>query len=192
MNTKHKFTKFWNFLKKDTWQSWIVSIILIIVFIKLIFFPTLSLITKTPLPLVVVESCSMYHESNFDEWWDKNKAWYESREISKTDFKSFNSKNGLNKGDIILVLGKEDYNIGDIIIFTAPTKHPLIHRIVTTSPISTKGDNGKTNPDQLSIEKNIPKNTILGRATIKIPLLGWIKLIFFEPFRPARDRGICK
>lgn len=189
MLIKQKIKKFWDFLKKDTWQSWLVSIILIITFIKLIFFPALSLLTGTSLPLVVVESCSMYHETSFNEWWTKNSAWYEPRNIYESNFKSFSFKNGLNKGDIILVLGKKDYNVGEVIIFTAPTKHPLIHRIISKNPFETKGDH---NANQLSIEKNIEKEAIVGKATVKIPLLGWIKLIFFEPFREATQKGFCR
>ena len=189
MNLKIELKKFWRFLKQDTWQSWLVSVILIIVFIKLIFFPTLSFITGAPLPLVVVESCSMYHESNFEEWWNKNQAWYESVKINKTEFESFSFKNGLNKGDIIFVLGKNNYKGGDIIIFEAQTKYPLIHRIIEKEPISTKGDH---NTQQLSIEQNIKDKAILGKAALRIPLLGWIKLIFFEPFRPEQQRGLCK
>ena len=186
---KSPIKKFWEFLKADTWQSWLVSIILIVLFIKFLFFPGLSLLTSSPLPLVVIESCSMYHESGFEEWWSKNSQWYESKNISSSDFESFYSHNGMNKGDIILVLGKKDYTIGDVIIFQAPTKHPLIHRIVTTNPISTKGDH---NTAQLSIEKDIQKRDILGKSSFRVPLLGWIKLIFFEPFRPASERGFCK
>jgi len=74
MQTKEILTKFWKFLNEDSWQSWIVSLILIVLFIKLILFPGLSYLTGSSLPLVVVESCSMYHESNFDSWWDKNAA----------------------------------------------------------------------------------------------------------------------
>ena len=188
MSLTKNIKSFLNFLKKDTWQSWLVSIILIVIFIKFIFFPVLSLITNSSLPLVVIESCSMYHESNFEEWWGKNSEWYNSRDISKLEFNSFNFKNGLNKGDIILVLGKKEYVKGDVIIFTAPTEHPIIHRIVVSSPLSTKGDN---NLDQLEIEKNISQNAIIGKATIRIPLLGWIKLIFFEPFKTAQQRGLC-
>jgi|SRR3989338_698672 len=188
MTFVYDIKKFWRFLKEDSWQSWLVSIILIIIFIKLIFFPILSLITSTSLPLVVVESCSMYHESSFEEWWNKNSAWYGSKNIQKSDFESFPLKNGLNKGDIVFVLGKENYNEGDIIIFKAPTKHPLIHRVITTNPISTKGDH---NTNQLDIEIGINKEDIIGKAAFKIPLLGWVKLIFFEPFRPANQRGLC-
>ncbi len=186
---KHPLKKFWKFLKEDTWQSWIVSIILIILFIKIIFFPGLSLLTGSSLPLVVIESCSMYHESSFEEWWNKNSAFYGLKDIEKSDFEQFNYKNGLNKGDIILVLGKDNYNIGDIIIFNAEAKYPLIHRIISTDPISTKGDH---NFNQLNIEKEIPESAIIGKAGLRIPLLGWIKLIFFEPLRPASQRGFCR
>ncbi len=189
MSFLYQIKKFWNFLKEDTWQSWIVSIVLIILFIKLIFFPVLSFITGSSLPLVVVESCSMYHESGFEEWWSKNAEWYIDKDISKSNFEAFSFKNGLNKGDIILVIGKENYEIGDVIIFNAPTKHPLIHRIIGKNPIETKGDH---NTDQLSIEKNILEDSVLGKATLKIPLLGWIKLIFFEFFRPAGQKGLCR
>ena len=185
----NQIKKFWNFLKKDTWQSWIVSVILIIVFIKFIFFPVLSLLTGSPLPLVVIESCSMYHESNFEEWWNKNSEWYNGKDIQKSEFESFSFKNGLNKGDIIFVIGKKDYKIGDVIIFTAPTEHPIIHRLIESSPIATKGDH---NFDQLEIEKNISKDAIIGKAAIRIPLLGWIKLIFFELFRSPNQRGFCR
>ena len=111
--------KFWHFLKQDTWLSWFVSLVLIIVFIKFIFFPVLSLITGASLPLVVVESCSMYHESSFDPWWESNAKWYQSQGISKSDFESFPFKNGLNKGDIIFVWCRSSPDLGDIIIFNA-------------------------------------------------------------------------
>ncbi len=183
--------KFWQFLKADTWQSWIVSIILVIVLIKFILFPVLSLVTGTPLPLVVVESCSMYHETDFDSWWDQNRVWYESRNITKAEFESYSLHNGLNKGDIVIVWGYSQKNKGDIIIFSSTqTQYPVIHRIVSTSPLETKGDH---NPDQLiGIENNINQDQVLGKAVGKIPALGWIKLIFFEPFQSPDNRGFCK
>ncbi len=188
MQIKQLLKKFWNFLQKDTWQSWIVSLILILIFIKFIFFPFLSLITGSSLPLVVVESCSMYHETSFENWWSSNSAFYESKNIELSDFQSFPFKNGLNKGDIILVWGYSDYKLGDIIIFQAPTPNPLIHRLISLSPTETKGDH---NSGQLEIEKNIEENKIIGKSIAKIPLVGWLKLVFFEPFRPASQRGLC-
>jgi len=52
----------------------------------------------------------MYHETNFEDWWTKNSGWYESKEISYEDFKKFPFKSGLNKGDIIFVWGRGEYN----------------------------------------------------------------------------------
>jgi signal peptidase I len=196
MPLKESLSKFWNFLKEDSWQSWIVSLILIIVIIKFIFFPTLSFITGTSLPLVVVESCSMYHESDFETWWSQNAVWYTSRNITKEQFQSFTMKNGFNKGDILLVRGAKQPQIGDIIIFTAATAHPVIHRIVNLDPIGTKGDHnsGQLRKEIQGIdETNISQDQIIGKASIKVvPLLGWIKLIWFEPSRPASERGFCK
>jgi len=193
--------KFWAFLKEDTWQSWIVSLILIVVLIRFIFFPLLSFVTGSPLPLVVVESCSMYHESNFEEWWQSNNAWYEERNIDQQTFENFPYKNGLNKGDIIFVWGRSEPKRGDIIIFEpnseARASHPIIHRVVTLDPLATKGDHNsqqlsRNNNVQQIDETHIRESQVLGKSVFKIPLLGWIKLVFFEPLRSADQRGFCK
>ncbi|MFH1425606.1 MAG: hypothetical protein ABIG28_02665 [archaeon] len=193
--------RFGAFLKEDTWPSWIVSLILLVAIIKFIFFPALSFITSSPLPLVVIESCSLYHGASFDSWWNSNGVWYENKGITKSDFESFHYKNGLNKGDIIFVWGRTDYNIGDIIVFqpnpeaTAP--HPIIHRIIQENPFGTKGDHNFgqltfANSPQKIDETSIPEEKIFGKATFKVPLLGWIKLVFFEPFRESQERGFCR
>ena len=196
---KEQLKKFWEFLKKDTWQSWLVSLILIVVFIKLIFFPTLSLLTNSPLPLVVVESCSMYHETDFDSWWQSNKEWYESRGITEEQFKEFAFKSGLNKGDIIFVYNRGEVEIGDIIIFDSglgESIHPIIHRVISLNPTATKGDHNRQqltgNTESRFIdETKIPQEKIIGRSVGKIPIIGWVKLIFFEPFRAEQERGFC-
>jgi len=197
MTLKESIKKFWGFLKEDSWQSWIVSIILIIILIKFIIFPALSLVTGTALPLVVVESCSMYHPSDFNSYWTAHGAWYEAHNISKADFESYGFNNGINKGDIILVTGYSKIKEGDIIIFNANSNsimYPIIHRVVSLNPIETKGDNNNIpGAEQISgIETNIKQNQIIGKSIIRIPYLGWIKLIFFEPFKPANQRGFCK
>src|SRR3989344_6864517 len=198
MSFKDSLRKFWNFLKEDSWQSWIVSLVLLIILIKFVLFPTLSFITSSPLPLVVVESCSMYHKSSFDDWWVNNFEWYENHNISNFQLKSFSFKNGLNKGDIIFVWGRSSYNLGNIIIFTpnsdSSAHHPIIHRLISTTPLETKGDHNSAqltpnNNRQKIDETSIQKENIIGKAVFKIPILGWIKLIFFEPFRPADQRG---
>ncbi len=188
-NLKEGIKKIWKYLQKDTWDSWLVSLILVFIIIKFVFFPLLSLATGTSLPLVVVESCSMYHETSFNGWWTANSAWYDANDIAASEFKSYSMHNGLNKGDIILVWGHSNYNKGDIIIFSAPTKYPIIHRIISESPLSTKGDH---NLGQLDVEKDIQEEVIIGKAVVKIPLLGWLKLVFFEPFKAPEQRGFCK
>lgn len=186
----HGLQKFWRFLKQDTWQSWIVSLVLAFIFIKFIFFPILSWGFATKLPLVIVESCSMYHSSNdFDSWWTSNGGWYENRGISKADFEKMSFHNGLNKGDIVFVTGRGGYNVGNILIFNSNYQYPLIHRLIRTEPFDTKGDN---NPSQLPAELDIQTGEIVGKAWGKIPGLGWIKLIFFEGTKPEGQRGFCK
>src|SRR3989344_4635450 len=192
MAFKQSIKKFWDFLQEDNWKSWIISLVLLIILIKFIFFPVLSFITSSSLPLVVVESCSMYHESYFDEWWGDKYVWYKENNVSKEQFKEFSYKNGLNKGDIIFVWGRSEYKKGDVIIFEpnieATARYPIIHRIVTYNPYGTKGDHNikqltRNNNFQNIDETSIPPENIIGKSAFKIPLLGWIKLIFFEPFR---------
>lgn len=193
----NRIQKFWHFLQQDTWQAWLASLVLIVIIIKFVFFPLLSLAAGTSLPLVVVESCSMFHSSSFDSWWLGNAAWYEEHNISLADFQKFSLKNGLSKGDIILVK-KRPIKQGSIIIFQPDTKttYPIIHRVISENPLGTKGDN---NPEQLSSANNIQrvdetsidKNKIIGTAFGKIPALGWVKLIFFEPLKQPGQRGFC-
>ncbi len=201
MTLKENIIKVWEFLNEDSWQSMLVSVILIILFIKLIFFPVLSLITGSSLPLVVVESCSMYHGNNINTWWNSYSGWYDYKNISKKTFISFPFLNGLNKGDIIFVSKPKNLKEGDVIIFTtgsnSTSRYPIIHRIISLNPIQTKGDN---NRDQLRgsnnlggvDETNISENQLVGKAIFRIPSVGWIKLIFFEPFRNPEGRGFCK
>ena len=195
--------KFYKFLQEDSWQSWIVSLILIVIFIKLIFFPGLSLITQSPLPLVVVESCSMYHQTNnIENWWNSNGPWYKDKNISQENFSKFSFKNGLNKGDIILLTNYNEPKIGEIVIFQpnsgSTAKNPIIHRVVVSGDTyETKGDNnpfqfdGANNNQNLS-EIDITSSQILGKSLIKIPLIGWLKLIFFESSRATNQRGLCR
>lgn len=184
------FKRSWQFLKEDSWQSWIVSLVLMYLVIKYVLFPVFSLVFGTPLPLVVVESCSMYHETDYDSWWGQNSLWYGSvRNISGEQFDSFPFKNGLNKGDIVFLYGKSDYKLGDIIVFRSNYTYPLIHRVVSLVPLATKGDH---NPGHLSEELNIDRSMVLGHAVLRIPALGWFKLIFFEGFKPRESRGFCR
>ncbi len=191
---KKKIKKAWNWLwYSDSLLSWIVSLIIAFILVKFVFFPFLSLVLGTSLPLVVVESESMKHpqagfvgnviglEDSFELWWQSQGDWYEDRNIEKSQASEWPLKTGFDKGDIMLVWGRGNLEIGDVIIFNANAKHPIIHRIVDIDKnkgvIETKGDN---NIAQLHDEKSITENAVIGEAVFRVPKLGWIKLVFVE------------
>jgi hypothetical protein len=145
------------------------------------------------LPLVIVESCSMHHyENGFGKIFAAGNVYSENN-ISQSDTKNWVFQDGFNKGDIIFVTAADNIKVGDVIIFNAGAQYPLIHRVVKIdeSVYSTKGDNYLTNSKQLSVEKQISKNQIVGKAVFRIPYAGWVKLIFYEFSRPANERGFC-
>ncbi len=199
---KQGLSKFWDIVwKDDSPKGWVISIIVLFIFIKLIFFPILNLATGTQLPLAIVESCSMYHQgdlfSNYNKWWERHEEKYSNFKITKQEFDKFKFKKGFTKGDILFITGVKPQNIkiGDIIIFNAGYSNPIIHRVISIKKeqgkyyFSTLGDN---NNKQLLIEKTISEDQIIGKAQIKlIPYLGWVKLIFFEPKKNPSQRGLC-
>jgi len=180
------------FLQEDSWASFGVTLLLAFVIIKFIFFPGLSLITGTSLPLVIVESCSMYHhEDGFDNTFESDV--YGDFGISIEDTANWIFQNGFSKGDVIFVVGAKNIEVGDVIIFNGGAQHPLIHRVVKADEIySTKGDNYKTNAKQLDSEKSISEEQLIGKALFKVPFIGWAKLIFFESGKSERARGLCQ
>jgi signal peptidase I len=195
--------KFWFILwKDDSLKGWFFSIIFLFIFIKFIFFPGLSLVTGTSMPLAIVESCSMYHQgnllSNFDAWWGRHDTKYSDFTINDLDFKSFPLKNGFNKGDILFIVkaNPDKLKVGDIIIFNAGQRNPIIHRIIEIKDtpdgkiFSTIGDN---NNGQFAMEKSITEDMLVGKATIKMaPYLGWIKLVIYDWQKPVSERGFCE
>src|SRR3989338_1662781 len=174
--------KIWHWIwNSDSFLSWIIALILIFLFVKFIFFPTLSLLMGTPLPLAGVESSSMDHQvvkdergtyticghdygdknrnyKDFNEYWNICGKWYEDNGITKEKFSQFQLKNGFKKGDIVIVWGRFKPKVGDIIIFKpnedSLAPRPIVHRIVRIQDgvIETKGDH---NEEQLHKENNI-------------------------------------
>ncbi|MFH1238354.1 MAG: hypothetical protein ABIH79_00045 [archaeon] len=191
-NLKRYWEKFWNFLHEDSWISFAVTLLLAFIIIKFVFFSGLSFVTGTSLPLVIVESCSMYHhEAGFEKIFES--SVYEDYGITLEDTSDWDFKNGINKGDMIFVVAADNIKIGDVIIFNGGTTNPLIHRVIQVEDTySTKGDNYKTNSKQLLSEKVIEEDRIIGKALFKVPVIGWTKLIFFEWTRVPNDRGLCK
>ena len=196
--TKEKLKRLYEFIwKEDTLASWVVSLILIFLIVYFIFFPLLSLIMGSPMPLVVVESTSMHHpggfientlglESSFGQWWEGKKEWYIERNINYSRARGWPLRTGLEMGDIVAVVGANQLEIGDIIIFRANKRHPVIHRIIDIEKedgrtiYQTKGDN---NRDQIPTERKILKNQIIGKAIFRIPKVGWVKLGQVEIFK---------
>lgn len=176
-----RIKKTWHWIwYSDSVLSWIVALIIIFIFVKYIFFPVLSLIMGTSLPLAGVESSSMDHQIihdesgtynlcgttfthdtvsyiSFDEYWRICGEWYEEHHISKDTFSNFHLKNGFKKGDIVIVWGRFTPKVGDIIIYKPNTDslapRPIVHRIISIEDerVATKGDH---NREQLTAKNN--------------------------------------
>ena len=189
-NIRDYLKKLWDFLwNDDSLLSWLVNIVLAFVLIKFIVYPGLGLLLSTSHPVVAVVSESMEHTGGFDDWWIKNKEWYEENEIIKGEFEKFRFKNGFNKGDIMVLKGKNvrDIDVGETIVFQSGKPDPIIHRVVKKREengelfFQTKGDNNPRSLENgLIDETNIKEEQIIGTALVRIPLLGYIKIGFVE------------
>ncbi|MGC8940483.1 MAG: hypothetical protein ACP5JY_00365 [Candidatus Nanoarchaeia archaeon] len=174
--------KIWHFLAhEDSLASLIADLLIVLFLSKYIIYPLIGLALGTSFPFVVVVSSSMDHyNKDFDNWWEANKAWYLERNITKEQFQAFPFKDGFKKGDVFVVRGIKNISVGDVIIYTIPSqKDPIIHRVVNKSEdyYETKGD---ANQGQFGFEKVVLPSQIKGKAVIKIPYLGWIKVGLFE------------
>jgi len=182
--------KTWWFIWEDNsiW-SWLVNIILAFVLIKFIVYPGLGFLLGTSYPIVAVVSSSMEHDGNFNNWWTSQEKWYLEHDISKNQFANFGFKNGFNKGDIMVLYGKkpDKIEIGGVIVFKSKRPDPIIHRVVKKWELDgeyyfqTKGDHNVDSIRSTSLdETNINEEQYLGKAVIRIPLLGYIKIWFVE------------
>lgn len=204
---KKSFKKVWNFIwhSNSIW-SWIVNIILAFIIIKFIVYPLLGLVLATSHPIVAVVSESMEHDQSFDQWWLSQNQWYEKEGITKEVFQTFPYQNGFNKGDIMVLYGKDPgkIEVGDILVFDARQANPIIHRVVLKWYLQgeyhfkTKGDHnlnsiqnyvntrgqplGKDVPGAIEIldETDISENEVIGIGVLRIPFLGWIKVLFTD------------
>jgi len=194
---KKQLKNVWYFIWEDNsiW-SWIVNIILAFVLIKFVVYPGLGFLLTTSHPVVAVVSGSMEHNNlGFDNWWESNKNWYLENEINKDKFETFSLKNGFNKGDIIFLVGRDpkDIEIGNIIVFNSNKQDPIIHRVVKKMQdgggiyFQTKGDNNKDSIKNEALdETDLREDVIIGKAVIRIPLLGYIKIWFVDLIKIIR------
>ncbi len=189
----------------NSFLSWIVNVVLAFVLIKFIVYPGLGLILGTNFPIVAVVSgsmehnvvfndylnkyavCGSYHDErrslSFDEWWDVCGFWYlDNSNISKKDFAGFPFKNGFNTGDIIILTSGNNAKLGDVVVFITPYKpDPIIHRVVKeeSDKFITKGDHNGDSDDRSEVGPAWKKR-VVGKAFIRIPFLGWIKIWFID------------
>src|SRR3989338_3021101 len=186
---KSKWQKIWHFIwKEDSLESWLINIALAYVVIKFLIYPGLGFLLATSHPIVAVVSSSMHHNANLDTYWGYAGQWYEEKGITKESFRTFPMHNGFNKGDIMILHGStiEDVDVGDIIVFRTGRPDPIIHRVVAKRDLAgvislqTKGDNYATNPTSFNAptlnEMDIRENQIIGKAFIRVPYLGYIKI----------------
>lgn len=188
MGFKKVLKKTWHFVwKDDSIWSWIVNIIIAFILVKFVVYPGLGALLDTGYPVVAVVSKSMEHDSKFDEWWDNSGIWYANEGISKSMFMDYPFKNGFNMGDVMVLRGEdiEDIKLGDVIVFRSVTANPIIHRVVKVYKddgeifLQTKGDNNGGVSRDLG-EDRIGEDRLIGRAFFRIPLVGWVKIIFSD------------
>jgi signal peptidase I len=186
------YGKIWFFIWHDnSAASWIVNIILAYVLIKFIIYPGLGWVFGTHFPIVAVVSNSMEHHQGFDEWWTANEDYYLALNITKQSFSSYSFKRGFNRGDIMFLIGKkpEDIKIGDVIVFQSKKPYPIIHRVIDKQEkgmwvFQTKGDNNKAQIRDADLdETRVLENQLLGKAVLRVPFLGYVKIWFVDLMR---------
>ena len=180
MKIKHYLKQFWYFIWEDNsiW-SWFANIIIAFILIKYLIFPFMGFVLGSEFPVVAVVSTSMQHRGSFDSWWSTQEAFYGEFDIKKQDFENFVFKDGLDKGDVIVLFSPKHLVLGDVLVFLAKDKRPIIHRVIDLDPIQTKGDNnnGQIMTDVLN-EKDVSREYFIGKAGLRIPWIGYIKIAF--------------
>ena len=179
MDIKEILKKTWHFIwHEDSFASWVVNIILAFIIIKYAVYPGLGAILGTSHPIVAVVSGSMEHDGSFDQWWAQHHTFYEELGITKEEFMTYTFKNGFNTGDIMILKGTSTSKAkrGEVIVFWSGRSDPIIHRAVKIEDtIQTKGDhNVASNSDELAITDK----QIIGKAFLRVPYLGYVKILF--------------
>ena len=183
LKLKTAIKRFWNFLGEDSLASWIANVVLSFIVIYFVVYPGLGFVLSTSLPVVAVVSGSMEDQGySFDDWWENNYKDYYSFNLSKEDFKTFRFTNGFNKGDIMVLYGTEpkDIKVGDVVVSRSlNSPNPIIHRVVKieSDNFVIKGDNNQAADPNLVAYSQVSDT---GKAVLRIPYLGWIKILFTD------------
>jgi hypothetical protein len=179
---KRRLKQVWRFIwYDDSLASWIVNVML-------------GWALGTSFPIVAVVSSSMEHPGDFNDWWGSQcslangnpvtqEALYARYGIDKAGFGQYGFTNGFDRGDLMVLQSAQDTEIGDVLVFSAPGfSDPIIHRIVAKridtqgrTVFETKGDH---NCGQGPYEQSITPERVFGKAVLRVPWLGWIKIGF--------------
>lgn len=207
---KRHSKRVWRFFwQEDSVWSWIANIIVAFLVIRFAVYPLLGIMLGTGFPIVAVVSESMeqgLHQGilcgqqfdefgeSFDNYWEVCGKWYEQKGITKEQFRQFPFPQGFRKGDVIILwrANEDNLNVGDILVFQGHRPQPIIHRVVKAWPenesgkyfYQTKGDHNSASIDGASGETQIGKERILGKGLLRIPYLGWVKILFVDAVRP--------
>lgn len=191
---KTTWGKIWYFIwHEDSIASWVVNIIIAFILIKFIIYPGMGFVFGTNYPVVAVVSESMEHNDSFYNWWYGQEDFYLKNNITDIDFRSYSFVNGFNKGDIIFLYGTtpENVEVGNVIVYwaqdTEKKPYPIIHRVTNIRDtggevyFETKGDNNDRQIREPELdEKNVAVNNYIGRATFRIPYVGYVKIWFVD------------
>lgn len=198
--------KIWNFLwNDDSIWSWLANILVAFLVIRYILYPLLGLILGTPFPIVAVVSESMEHglyeqqicgitlsqfQESFTNYWEKCGGWYEQQGISQWQFQKFPLRDGFNKGDVVILWRPGTISIGDVLVFEGDKPQPIIHRTVAVLEekgkifYQTKGDHNSDSINRGLGETKISRDRVYGKGIIRVPYLGWIKILFVDAVKP--------
>ena len=88
------------------------------------------------------------------------------------------------KGDMLMVYGSPEYHVEDIVVYENPaTRLPIVHRIINITDegnFITKGDNNPVADPGYITPGPIDPSSVKGKVILRIPFLGWVKLLFLR------------
>ncbi|NOZ81512.1 MAG: signal peptidase I [DPANN group archaeon] len=137
----------------------------------------------------------MEHDGSFDQWWASQATcgrrpctqgtFYEGYNISREAFSEYPFHNGFNTGDIMVLMGTppQDISKGDVIVYRSERPDPIIHRVIRITTTETGHDfrtKGDHNWVSYPFESDITQDRYIGRAVLRIPYLGWVKIGFVK------------
>ncbi|PIZ51886.1 signal peptidase I [Candidatus Woesearchaeota archaeon CG_4_10_14_0_2_um_filter_33_13] len=205
---KRHSKKTWNFFwNDDSLASWVANVIVAFLLIRFVVYPVLGVVLGTSYPIVAVISESMDHGTvdeiicgkqfkqfpeSFDNYWKACGDWYEEEGIIKGDFAEYPFDDGFRKGDVIVLwkANPQNLKVGDVLVFQGAKPQPIIHRVIRIWQeegkyfYQTKGDHNNGVIGGALGEEKISQERILGKGLVRIPYLGWLKILFVDAVKP--------